>query len=176
MIQRMEARTLSSKNEWSLIESSLPPVLKTLSLVRLKSKIARARRLRGKYQDLYRRQKLANKSTIIGRPHGRLNVRTQRKKQMFNEALSRLQMQLEKTSAPGKVSSRRPRLTTRILKIRSTSRARTHVRKATLRGQQLSLGASEVTPRKTAGYKRRQSHVAAATRRQQSRRDSRQHV
>jgi hypothetical protein len=58
MIQRTAARRLSATTEWSLIASSLPPALETLSAARLKSKIVRARKLRQKYQDLYRRQKI----------------------------------------------------------------------------------------------------------------------
>ena len=99
MIQRTEARRLSAKNEWSLISSSLPPALQALSAVRLKSKIVRARKLRQKYQDLYRRQKLSSRSRMTGTPHERLNVRTFRKKQMFEEAMVRLQLQLRKVSA-----------------------------------------------------------------------------
>ena len=99
MIQRTEARRLSAKNEWSLISSSLPPALESLSAARLKSKIVRARKLRQKYQDLYRRQKLSARSRMTGAPYERLNVRTFRKKQMFQEAMVRLRLQLRKVSA-----------------------------------------------------------------------------
>ena len=99
MIQRTEARRLSAKNEWSLISSSLPPALESLSAARLKSKIVRARKLRQKYQDLYRRQKLSSRSGMTGAPYERLNVRTFRKKQMFEEAMVRLRLQLRKLSA-----------------------------------------------------------------------------
>src|SRR5262245_7028349 len=95
MIQRTEARRLSSSKEWSLISSSLPPTLATLSIARLKSKIARCRRSRQKYQDLYRRQTLMSKSRLTDIP---ANVRTRRKKQMFDEAVDRLKRQLGKTA------------------------------------------------------------------------------
>src|SRR5262245_11027821 len=103
MIQRTEARRLSAKSEWSLISSSLPPALEALSTARLKSKIVRARKLRTKYQDLYRRQKLSSRPRMTGTPKEKLNVRTARKKQMFEEAIVRLRLQLSK------VSSERPR-------------------------------------------------------------------
>src|SRR5262245_11077128 len=99
MIQRTEARRLSAKNEWSLISSSLPPALKTLSTARLKSKIVRARKLRQKYQDLYQQQKRYSQSRMTGSPYEKLNVRTFRKKQMFEEAMVRLRLQLRKVSA-----------------------------------------------------------------------------
>ena len=98
MIQRTEARRLSAENEWSLISSSLPPALEALSVARLKSKIVRARKLRQKYEDLYRRQKLSARSRMTGAPDEKLNVRTARKRQMFEEAIIRLQHQLRKVS------------------------------------------------------------------------------
>src|SRR5215510_9457950 len=105
MIQLTEARRLSSSRELSLISSSLPPALQTHSAARLKSKISRARKLREKYQDLYRRQKLAAKSRMTGAPYEKLNYRTLRKKQMFGEALTRLTKQLAKLSSPAQAST-----------------------------------------------------------------------
>src|SRR5215475_6685490 len=106
MIQRTEARRLSSRREWSLILGSLPPSLEAHSAARLKSKISRARKLRDKYQDLYRRQKIASKSRMTGTPYERLNLRTFRKKQMFGEAMARLRQQLARVSAPARKSTR----------------------------------------------------------------------
>src|SRR5262249_11272798 len=99
MIQRTEARRLSAKNEWSLISSSLQPALGALSSARRKSKIVRARKLHKKYEDLYRRQKISSRSRMTGAPYEKLNVRTARKKQMFEEAMGRLRLQLRKVSA-----------------------------------------------------------------------------
>jgi hypothetical protein len=171
MIQRLEARTLSSKKEWNVIESSLPPVLGTLSVFLLKNKIVRARKLRGNYQDLYRRQKLSSKSTMTGRPQERLNVRTQRKKQMFNEALGRLQVQLENVAEPRRTSSRRParkRAASRMAKTGSTSRDRTRSRKAGVKSQ-TSPVRPKLSARKAAEFKRRHAQISAAMRRHQSR-------
>ena len=96
MIQRLEARRLSSSKEWSLISSTLPPALGTLSITRLKSKIVRASKLRQKYRDLYRREAIVSKTHLTGR-NARPNPRTRRKEQMFNEAIVRLKRQLNKT-------------------------------------------------------------------------------
>src|SRR5262245_61561163 len=107
MIQRMEARRLSSSKEWSLISSSLPPALGKLSAARRKSKIGRADKLRQKYSDLYRRQKHWSKSRLAGRAYGGSNTQMLRKKRMFDEALGRLKSQFEKISEPPKTSVRR---------------------------------------------------------------------
>src|SRR5262249_38549596 len=106
MIQLTEARRLSSSRELSLISSSLPPALQTHSAARLKSKISSARKLREKYQDLYRRQKLESKSRMTGAPYERLNFRTLRKKQMFGEAVTRLRQRLAKVSSHAQTSAR----------------------------------------------------------------------
>src|SRR5215470_5607877 len=109
MIQRTEARRLASNKEWSLISSSLSPALKTMSVARLKSKIARAGKFRQKYRDLYRRQELMSKTRITRRPYKLTNLRTLRKRQMFDEAIGRLKLQLGKTSAPEKPTPLRRR-------------------------------------------------------------------
>ena len=145
MIQRLEARRLSSGNEWSLISSSLPPALGKLPIARLKSKIVRAGKLRQKYRDLYRREAILSKSRVTG-PHTRPNVGNRRKEQMFDEAIARLKLQLHKASVPSR------RLTQ--TKTRATSAA-------------LSGAA-----RKTTAHKRHYGHAAASTRRRQAKRDS----
>ena len=146
MIQRLEARRLSSSKEWSLISSSLPPALGQLSIPRLKSKIVRAGKLRQKYRDLYRREAVLSKSRVTG-PHTRPNVGTRRKEQMFDEAIARLKLQLHKTSVP----------------LRRHTQTKTRATSAALRG----------AARKTTAHKPRHSHVAASTRRRQARRASR---
>jgi hypothetical protein len=176
MVRLTEARRLSSSQELSLISSSLPPALQTHSAARLKSKISRARNLRDKYQDLYRRQKLASKPRMTGKPYETLNVRTLRKKQMFAEALIRLSGQLKKVSSPERPPQR---LSGRRLKTAGSARAyprrrsRTAAPKRVMNGRTPAPGLHKTVRLRTAGYKRRQTHAAAAERRSQAKRDSR---
>jgi len=176
MIQRTEARRLSSRREWDLILSSLPPSLKAHSAARLKSKISRARNLRDKYQDLYRRQKIASRSRMTGTPYERLNVRTFRKKQMFGEAITRLRQQLARVSAPARTStrvSRRKSKTTRAASVYSRrARLANDRRKTSLKSRAASPELPKTMKLRAAGYRRRQTHVAASGRRRQARRDS----
>lgn len=175
MIQRSEARRLSAKNEWSLISSSLPPALEALSTARLKSKIVRARNLRQKYQDLYRRQKLSSRSRMTGTPHEKLSVRTARKKQMFEEAMVRLRLQLGKTSASAEaLVELPPRRTaqTSTSRVHSRSGLQTDRRRQSLRDRAASPGLPKAVRKRMAGQKRRHSHVAASGRRRQTKRDS----
>lgn len=177
MIQRMEARRLSSSTEWSLISSSLPPALGALSVARLKSKIGRAGKLRQKYWDLYRRQRHLSKSRGTGAYGVRSNAETLRKRKMFDEAIARLRLQLDKISQRPKTSARRPHT-----KSAKTRTRRTHSRVAQQRDERRnqrlkSRAASPALPktakRRAAGHTRRHSSMAASTRRRQSRRDSR---
>jgi hypothetical protein len=174
MIQRIEARRLSSSREWDLILSSLSPSLQAHSAARLKSKISRARNLRDKYQDLYRRQKIASRSRMTGTPYERLNLRTFRKKQMFGEAITRLRRQLASVSAPARtsrrVSGRKPK-TTRTASVYSRRLANDR-RKTSLKSRAASPELPKTMKLKAAGYRRRQTHVAASGRRRQARRDS----
>jgi hypothetical protein len=177
MIQRTEARQLASSREWSLIWSSLPPALQTHSAARLKSKISRAGELRQKYQDLYRRQKLASKSRMTGTPYERLNFRTLRKKQMFAEAITRLRRQLVRVSAPAQISTRISDRKLTATPAARTSSARRRLPTGSLKRSLESRAASPELPKslklKAAGYTRRQTHAAASGRRRQAKRDSR---
>ena len=176
MIQRTEARRLSSSKEWGLISSSLSPALKTLSVARLKSKIVRAGKFRQKYRDLYRRQELLLKSRMTRRPYKTTNLRTRRKRQMFDEAIGRLKLQLGKTSAPVKPTPL-PRRKSAKKGLRSlhakSAQQRAARRKQSLKGRMASPAVQKAARRQAAGYTRRHSHVAASTRRKQSKRDSR---
>jgi hypothetical protein len=177
MIQRTEARLLASTKEWSLISSSLPPALKTLSVARLKSKIARAGKFRQKYRDLYHRQELLLKSRMTRRPYKTTNLRTRRKRQMFDEAIGRLKLQLGKTSAPPEKPTplkrrKSAKKAPRTLHSKSTQQ-RVARRNQSLRGRTASPALQKAAKRQAAGYMRRHSHVAASARRKQSKRDSR---
>jgi hypothetical protein len=176
MIQLTEARRLSSSRDLSLIASSLPPALQTYSAARLKSKISRARKLRDKYRDLFRRQKIKAKSRMTGTPYERLNSRTLRKRQMFGEAITRLRRQLaKKGSSPARTSAR---VSGRKLTAAAASRAYPRQRqqnerlKRSLKGRTTSPESHKTSKLKTAGYKRRQTHAAASARRHQAKRDS----
>jgi hypothetical protein len=176
MIQRMEARRLASSKEWNLISTSLPPAVKTLSVSRLKSNIGRAGKLRQKYWDLYRRQTLLSKSRVTGKPYTRPNARTLRKKRMFDEAIDRLRLQLGKISATAETSTRLHRRKSAKTQKRSASsrlaQQRNERRTQSLKRRAASPASLKTASRRTAGYLRRHSHVAASGRRRQSKRDS----
>jgi hypothetical protein len=181
MIQRMEARRLSSIKEWSLISSTLQPALGELSVTRLKSKIGRADKLRQKYWDLYRRQKNWSKSPMTRTLYGGSSAQNLRKKKMFEEAIARLRLQLRKIAEPPQMStspstrranhkSVKPR--TRVTRSK-VAQQRSKRRTQSLRSRTASPALAKSASRRAGGYKRRHAHTASSTRRRQSKRDSR---
>jgi hypothetical protein len=96
---------------------------------------------------------------------------------MFDEALGRLKSQLQKISELPKTSARRPSpasAKTRMRVAQSTlAKQRAARRKQSLKSRVASAALSKSTRQRAAGQKRKHSHIAASTRRRQSKRDSR---
>jgi len=171
MIQTIEARELCSESEWELVESSFSPAVETLEPSDLKSKLGRVRKLHQKSRDLVDRQHSdARKHT------------TRRKTELFAEAIGRFEAALtlmekahrvagvptnadnEKVDEEGRaldVNAARERVDRELVSRKS------HVLSAmAVRGEQQG-GKS--------GARRIQSHVGSATRRQQRKRDTKNH-
>ena len=92
-----QARGLLTVAELELFEQSRAEPIKALSAARLRSKVTRARKLRDKYRDLYRRQSVATRSAPAARRSavGVDNQRTQRKAVIFGEVLGRFEARLQ---------------------------------------------------------------------------------
>ena len=171
MIQTIEARELCSESEWELVESSFSPAVEALPSSDLKSKLGRIRKLHQKSRDLVDRQHSdARKLT------------THRKTELFAEAIGRLEAAqglLEKAhrvaAVPKDVESENLAEEARALNVnaakehadREFESRKSHVLSAmAVRGEQQG-GKS--------GSRRIQSHIGSATRRQQKRRDTKNH-
>lgn len=171
MIQTIEARELCSESEWELVESSFSPALEGLLSSDLKSKLGRIRKLHQKSRDLVDRQHSdARKLT------------TRRKTELFAEAIGRLeaaQGSLEKahrvSAGPKDPESGILAEEARALSVNAAqeradreleSRSRHVLSAMAVRGEQQG-GKS--------GSRRIQSHIGAATRRQQRKRDTKNH-
>ena len=104
-----QALPLLTKPELSLFESSRPPAVKDLTAKQLATKITRARALRDKYRDLYRRQSVQTqaKPARDRRPVGGENERTNAKAEIMAEVLTRLETQHAKVTASATGSARR---------------------------------------------------------------------
>ena len=90
---RAQALKICSATEMEIFLSSLSDAVGKLTPVQLRSRIARARTLRDKNTDLFRRQVAATRAATGTKrgASGTANSRTEQKAQLFAEALARLE-------------------------------------------------------------------------------------
>jgi hypothetical protein len=102
--ERATARKLLSSAEFGLFEASRRDGICVLSAAELKRKVERTRRLRDKYRDLYKRQRLAMRE-LTGTKRGNsgaANARTKEKAAIFQDLLTRFQVRQDRLTAPPK--------------------------------------------------------------------------
>lgn len=201
-ITKPSARKLATQAEWTLLETSYAPLLKDITLGRLKQKITRARKLQDKYRDLARQQrgeargKRRAKSTrpVAG------NENTVNKQLLFTEALERFQGQLTKLeSKAAKELARKEKATSKRASSAKKTVAKKNARKASTNAarkastkaarnaaptvaakrtslrtaSKLARGARKQGKLDRTGATAHQAHVGSRGRRRQARRDSR---
>ncbi len=106
--ERATARKLLSSAEFELFEASRRDGICLLSAAELKRKVERTRRLRDKYRDLYKRQRLAMRD-MTGTKRGNTgaaNARTREKAEIFQELLTRFQVRYDRATAVPKRSAK----------------------------------------------------------------------
>jgi len=109
---RRQARAICNDSEYELFTVSLADSINELTPVQLRGKIKRARTLRDKSTDLFRRQSLAMQEST-GSKRGRTgsaNERTEQKARLFDEVLKRFEARLDKiTAEPAPAASKAPK-------------------------------------------------------------------
>lgn len=112
--ERATARKLLTSAEFELFEASRRDGICVLSAAELKRKVERTRRLRDKYRDLYKRQRLAMRD-LTGTKRGNsgaANERTKEKAAIFQDLLTRFQERYDRQTAPAKKAAKKaPRKT-----------------------------------------------------------------
>lgn len=106
---RNHARPLCTDSEYTLFTASLADQLGELTAAQLRSKIQRTRKLRDKYRDLEKRQRLANRARTGSKKGDRpqTNARTADKAKLFDEALGRLEARAVKLAAAAEREGRK---------------------------------------------------------------------
>lgn len=107
-----QARVLLTAAELAIFDQSRAGPIKELTVARLHGKVTRARALRDKYRDLYRRQTVATRGAAASRRSaaGGDNERTQKKSIVFAEVLERFETrlaQLDEKAAPVKPAGKK---------------------------------------------------------------------
>jgi len=156
---RNHARPLCTDAEYKLFTASLADELGALTLVQLRSKIQRARKLRDKYRDLLKRQRLANRARTGTKKGARpeTNVRTADKAKLFDEALARFQARADKLAAAAEREARRKANKT-AFKTQITAKKKAGAKRAA------TLGKAKAPGQKAAGktgYASESAHGAA---------------
>jgi len=162
---RRLARQLSTRSELDLISASYADAIGRLSKRALNSNIARARRLRDKQRDLYRRQRLAGRART-GTKHGTA-ARTAQKARLFDEALSRFTRRLKLLEAAERSKKSRKPAASKRMSVRKGPEPRPGARPAE------TAQAARLAKSRTPRMKAIQAHVGSRGRRRQARRDSR---
>jgi hypothetical protein len=96
-----QASKLLNASEFRLFAASRSDALKTLTAARLRGKIKRARTLRDKFRDLFKRQTLATRARTRSKSgaSGVANQRTRQKAEVFTEVLQRFGKRLAQVEA-----------------------------------------------------------------------------
>lgn len=96
-----QARVLLTAAELAVFDQSRAGPVKELTATRLRGKVTRARALRDKYRDLYRRQSVATRKAAAGKraAAGGDNERTAKKATVFEEVLERFEARLAQLDA-----------------------------------------------------------------------------
>jgi hypothetical protein len=112
---RTQARAICNDSEYELFTASLADSITQLTPTQLRGKIKRARTLRDKNTDLFRRQSLAMQESTGSKrgKTGSANDRTEQKARLFDEVLKRFEARLDKTTAePAPAASKTSKKTT----------------------------------------------------------------
>ncbi len=177
---RIHARNLCSAAELELFLASLSDAIGALDVARLKSKIKRARELRNKNQDLFRRQTVAIRSAT-GSKRGNTSVanqRTEQKAKLFDETLRRFEERLAQIEAAEARKAERAKIAAAKAAARVAGKAPARSAKAPARRVAGKPGGSAAAAGKagTASNphaRTLRAHATAAGKRSQAKRDRR---
>jgi hypothetical protein len=183
-LNRIAARKLLNASEMPLFEAALRGEINRLDRAQVRGKIARARRLRDKYRDLFRRQRVSTRErtgTKAG-PRGTANLRTREKAALMEELLARFRQRLDEIEQAERRAAAAAEKARRRARIRQAGTRRGTARKpgaaaaAAVRAGYMS-GAADIADMKRRQHKSRgiaiRAHLRAQGRRNQAKRDRR---
>ena len=178
---RKQARAICNDSEYELFTASLADSITGLTPAQLRGKIKRARTLRDKSTDLFRRQSLAMQESTGSKrgKTGSANERTEQKARLFDEVLKRFEARLDKitvepapaaTKAPKKPAATAP--APKPAKAKAPSPRKAHTAKGPTKAV-TKKGAGGPSEQVKARTKAQVAHKRASTARNQAKRDKR---
>lgn len=93
---RTTAKKLLTATELEVFDAATPAGIKTLTKPQLRSKLERSRKLRDKYRDLFRRQRLALRAEVGSKAgtKGNANERTRQKEELLAELVMKFEARI----------------------------------------------------------------------------------
>lgn len=184
--QRTSARTLCTKVEYQLFEASLGKQIEALTPARLQGKIRRARDLRNKYRDLYKRQRLADRARTGSKKGAKpgSNARTEQKAQLYAEVLERFEQRAKQLASARQLQTARVSAKTTLARVKAGKRAKAPARPRAKKKARKTAGTTTFVSEAAHSADRRKlsrdtrsktlhAHARSAGRRVQARRDNR---
>lgn len=94
---RTEAKKLLTVAELELFDAGRSTAIRKLTKPELRSKLERSRKVRDKYRDLFRRQRLAIRAEVGSKAgtKGQANERTRQKEEIFAESVVRFETRIK---------------------------------------------------------------------------------
>ena len=181
---RRQARAICNDSEYELFSASLADSITELTPAQLRGKVKRARTLRDKSTDLFRRQSLAMQESTGSKrgKTGSANERTEQKARLFDEVLKRFEARLDKiTVEPAPAASKAPKKAVatapeakpeKPAKAKAPSPRKAHAAKGPARAA-TKKGAAGPSEQVKARTKVQVAHKRASTARSQAKRDKR---
>lgn len=146
-----QARKLLTAAELQVFDASRAQPLRELTAARVRAKVIRARALRDKYRDLYRRQTVATRGAPARQRSatGGDNERTQHKADLFAEVLGRFEERLQRLDATAAAAESKAKSKSKATS-RSTQPAKTAAKRPAAKAVPLKAAVAQAQARKSA--------------------------
>lgn len=170
-INMSKVRSLCSKSEKELFDSSSAKRIKELTPARLKMKVARSKKLRDKYRDLADKQQreMRGKPAPNQRAKAKSNEATRTKQQLFQELMERFEQALAsaesaaatKPASGGKVSKKVAKATSKKAPVKKTAKKSTRKKVVSKKIRAKKAATKKAATRKAVAKKAAQSKATS---------------
>jgi len=155
-ITQILAKKWCTKGEMEVIGNSFGEGYKKLPEARLKQKVSLTRKMRDKFRDLAKRQRLEvrGKSSPRGVKAATDNIMTSKKAQLFDEALKRYETGLKAKSTPVKKKTAKKTAKKKVAKKKAAPKKNRVVKKSTAKKAEAKKTAAKKTTTKKSASKK----------------------